>query len=129
MPIMSLWYVLFVVSTTMSQQISPFSEEELYQALRLILPETEARAAAAPLPAPTAEHFAELQPGEHIVRGINFTDDTLILLSLVSEELRVRVERYRARRRGAAPLDADDERAWQARCNEISKLVTPEHPA
>jgi hypothetical protein len=49
------------------------------------------------------------------VGGISYTDDTLILLSLLSPETESKVEKYRARLRTVGSISPEAEAAWQAR--------------
>jgi hypothetical protein len=107
----------------MAQYFDPFTEEEVYQALRLVLPEDEARRAARPLPDPTPTEVAALRPGEYVVRGVNYTDDMLILLSLVSSDLSAKVETYRATRRRIVNWSDEEDEAWRARRDELKRSI------
>jgi hypothetical protein len=49
-----------------------------------------------------------------LLEGIEFTEDTLILLSLLSEDANERVERHLAAQRGG-PRTADEQERWDRR--------------
>jgi hypothetical protein len=51
---------------------------------------------------------------------VNFSRDTLILLSLVSPETAAKVERYRSRMRNAGAISAQDDEQWQRRHKEFT---------
>jgi hypothetical protein len=52
------------------------------------------------------------------VGGITYTDDTLVLLSLLSAETNEKVEKYRKR----WPRSAEEETKWRARRAELSAI-------
>ena len=73
----------------------PFTLAEYRRAFQLLLPEDEAFAVAAAVAATEDES----RPGERTTFGEELLDDCLILLSFLSLDLSVRVERCRAERR------------------------------
>ncbi|MGI8765321.1 MAG: hypothetical protein ACR2KM_02260 [Gemmatimonadaceae bacterium] len=52
-----------------------------------------------------------------------YTEDTLILLSLVSEEMNIKVAQYRAEQRFLAPETAEERQRWQERRQELESIV------
>lgn len=93
-------------SSSSPNAYSPFTAEEYLRALRLILPESEAeelvRALRQPLPRPSNAN----------AWGVNFTDDSLALMSLVSTELKERVVAVR-----------HPDAAWWARREELRQAL------
>src|SRR5690348_16929733 len=78
----------------------PFSEDELYQALRHIMPDGEARTFARELVQPPRRGIeGPRRPGPSIpyipVESTTFSEDLLALLAVQSPELEHKVERYR----------------------------------
>jgi hypothetical protein len=116
----------------------PFSFGELLRAYRVFFPEAEAyemargteaaaarlsdslRDGGAPTSSPTfvPQELAAV-PGVGL-HGMSLSDDTLITLSLISDDVAQKVEMYRAR----LPYDATMERAWKARRDELASWVT-----
>jgi hypothetical protein len=96
----------------------PFTVQEYHQALRLFMPDADASVMAQgmagllDMPEPT---------GGYSVSGGFISDDLLIVLSLLSEELRDKVDRYRQYdpRYGRAA----DQREWEARRAELKRLL------
>lgn len=88
----------------------PFSDEEIRAAVRLIGTDDEAEAAVLGVRLGVADG-----PG-------SLTQDTLILLSLLSDDLARRVDEYRAPGRMARPLESEVE--WLHRRGEIHRYVT-----
>jgi hypothetical protein len=72
-----------------------FTLEEYRRALSLMLPEEEASHVAAAVAATDDGS----RPGERTTYGEELLDDCLILLSFLSDDLRSRVEQFRAERR------------------------------
>jgi len=90
--------------------MGPFTEAEYCQALCLVLPEPEARQMARGMTEPTPA-----PPGANAA-GITLTDDTLMLLSLVSRELNERVIALR-----------NPDSSWWARRHDLqSRLGLPD---
>ena len=69
-----------------------FTERELFLALRLFMPESEAAEIARAATGPLDER--EREAGATRVQGVMFSDDVLIAISLVSEEAAAKVDRY-----------------------------------
>lgn len=130
---------LTLTGTTMGHaQSLPFSEDELYRVFRLVVDsETNARAMAQNALAPPPPRDLLPPPGQPThglqfvtIPHVSLTEDTLVLLSLLSEELRVRVERYRNEQRGRSPTPREQQE-WEARRAELRwVLERPErdHP-
>jgi hypothetical protein len=79
-----------------------FTEAELYAALRSVLPDEDARELASTGAADVAEGGA-----------LTFSEETLVLLSLLGPETNRKVEHYRSWRRQGQPISAEEERQWQ----------------
>ncbi len=118
-----------------------FTFEEYVRALQLVAPEAEAAELArglaepledfpAPTPVPEATQTGERRWGARPVRGLMISEDTLILLSLVSQDLESRVDRFRAYIRGqnqrfaSDPGDeAEEEARWHSRRTQIREAL------
>ncbi len=100
----------------------PFTDEELFQAYRVTDSAKEAREAVAELAeatrrlAPYREwranpaHRGQLPPESMPIFGIYLSDDTLIILSLLNEDLRRRVHAYLEKRSNEAAWPMWEER-------------------
>jgi hypothetical protein len=114
----------------------PFSEEELFQALRQIMEEEHARwlardlarDSALPLPDPRLPP----PPSEGLAYTVeptaSLTEDTLILLSLLSESMAARVERYRSEHLGIDPGASQLRERWEERRRELLRLRESRSP-
>jgi hypothetical protein len=102
------------------ESLHPFSEEELYEAMRRILPDSDARSFAretvsrstqpsAPVPVHTSSSV-EYRP----VESISFSEDLLALLAIQSPALERKVEEYRRALRGR-DWTASEEEEWSKR--------------
>ena len=124
---------------------SPFSRDELYKVMQFFVDEKEAAEAVASLsqsaaelrqlsgiapkqsarasdPTETAENAGPGRPLRfEAVSGISFTEDTLILLSLLSMETAEKVDAYRLAHRMPGH-SAEEERRWQERRRELEGL-------
>ena len=97
----------------------PCTPDDLFEVMRLILPDAEARAVAYRAFLPIGPDGNVAPPGTpSIVEGIVYTEDTLILLSLLSTESNARVERYVTQTRGR-PRDAAEQEQWDRRRAEL----------
>ena len=101
-----------------------FTATEVFSALRRLMPERDAwmvaEAATGPVNWDEVRSSPPVRPsGEGLayvpVPSGHFIGDTLILLSFVSAEAALKVERYREWLRGGAPPDAAEDAAWEAR--------------
>jgi hypothetical protein len=101
-----------------------FTAAEVFEPFRPLMPDAEARRMAALLCAPVDMEAILAEPpqvsgGSGIpywsVPTVNFSRDTLILLSLVSAEAAAKVDRYRGQLRDAGAISAQDEEEWQRR--------------
>lgn len=119
-----------------------FSLQEYHQALRLILPEEEAfdlaRAIIEPEEPPSGASRMEPTETEGVYHvsgpasGSSISEDTLILLSLLSPDLEARVEAYRAEIQGLfkqfatrAPDEIADNARWNRRRYDLRQsLIT-----
>lgn len=85
----------FETSSLVPEPRGAFTLEEYRRALSLILSEEEAFQVAAAI----ASADDGSRPGERTTYGEELLEDCLILLSFLSQDLRARVERFRAERR------------------------------
>ena len=113
----------------MSGPIYEFTASEIFEALRQVMPETEARRIADSVTEPVDMEAIVAQPPNNPngpglpywpIPTVNFTSDTLILLSLLSAETAAKVDRYRARLRNAEAIPPHEEEAWQRRRQELA---------
>jgi hypothetical protein len=97
----------------------PFTAAEYYRALRLFMSDAKASLMACGM----AGELEELpEPVGYAASGGFITDDLLIVLSLLSDELREKVDRY------LMDFDArygrpDEQQRWQERREELRKLI------
>lgn len=123
--------ILALVPTHIFAQMqrSPFTSDELLKAYRLLLPEAEARQLALAseshdeTPAPTRYGALRFQP----IPNSQLSDDTLVLLSLLSEATASKVRTYRTRLWGGS-IPPDEETRWRKRVEELRELVAAEDP-
>lgn len=107
----------------MTDVCRPFSEHELFSAFKLVMPGTEAANLAQQWSSPASGLADFGAPTEKEVCVV-FSDDILVLLSLVSGELNEKVERYRAEL-GPGP-DILDDSQWKERRDEIREALRKE---
>jgi len=114
-----------------------FTATEIFEALRRVAPEREAWLAAedatalvdmeairsSPSARPSGQGLAYVP-----VPTMNFTEDMLVLLSLVSDETAAKVERYRELLRGGAALTEEEARAWTTRRAELTEWRDSGYP-
>jgi hypothetical protein len=62
-------------------------------------------------------------------RTVDLTDDTLILLSLLSEETARKVERYRRTARGGRDPTPEEQRRWDERRSVLKAWAEAGFPA
>ena len=96
-----------------------FTEAELYRALSWGMPDSEARKLAKhltddPAVIATLPTFRDLGP-----IATNYSEDLLILLSLVSDETNRKVERRLAETRRGKAWNPDEREQWERRRSEI----------
>jgi hypothetical protein len=98
----------------------PFTAAEYYRALRLFMPDSQASLMARGMAGELDD--APKPSNEYRASGGFITDDLLIVMSLLSDELREKVDRYR---RAYDPRyhRPEDQRGWDARREEIRKLM------
>jgi hypothetical protein len=104
-----------------AQSQDTFSEAEMFQALSWGMSDTAARKHAkymADDPTTTAEAFPELGPVATM-----YSEDALLLLSLVSEETRKKAERRLAQQRLRPELSEEERAEWNARRDELRKKL------
>jgi hypothetical protein len=112
-----------------AQVIQPFTTDELYRAYRRIMPEAEAlELAGSEDEAPPQCLAAETKGlGYRTLSSVTLADDTLTLLSLVSEELDAKVDAYRALWREGKPESPEEKVEWASRRREIMVWIGGEH--
>ena len=106
-----------------------FTASEIFEALRRGMSEAEARRAAdflvegvdidAILAGPPQNQDGSGVPSWD-VPTVNFSQDMLILLSLVSTETAAKVDRYRAEQRDAGAIQPQEDEAWQRRRQQFA---------
>jgi len=113
----------------MSVPMHEFTGSEIFEAFRPLMSEAEARRMADFLSAPV-DIDAILAESPHNENGpglpywpiptVNFSRDTLILLSLLSAETAAKVDRYRAWLRDAGAIRPQEEEEWRRRREEFA---------
>lgn len=116
--------VLIASQTMTAQNSNTFSEAELFQALSWGMPDSSARKLARHMaddPSSTTNiaEFKDIGPTETI-----YSEDVLLLLSLVSDDARKKVEQRLAEQRLRPALTGDELAEWDARRRELrNRLV------
>jgi hypothetical protein len=115
-----------------------FTASEIFEALRRGMSEDEARRAA--------DFLAEEVDIDAILAGppqnpdgpgvpswdvptVNFSQDMLILLSLVSSTTAAKVDRYRAQLRDAGAIQPQEDEAWQRRRQQFAAWRDAGYPS
>jgi hypothetical protein len=107
-----------------AQSQDTFSEAEMFQALSWGMPDTAARRQAkymADDPTAIAKAFPEFKDLGPV--ATMYSEDTLLLLSLVSEDTRKKAERRLAQQRLRPELSEEERAEWNARRNELHKKL------
>jgi len=100
-----------------------FSEEEVLKALRWGMPDTEARRLAAFMADdPTSPERIRLEKAEGPTHGI-YTEDLLLILSLVSSEAQRKAERRLAQQRLQLELTPEQQADWEARRSKLRQAL------
>jgi len=106
-----------------------FTAAEIFEAFRHVMPEAEARRAAAFLAEPVDLDAIRAEPPQNeggpglsyrTIPTTNFSTDTLILLSLVSDAAAAKVDRYRANMRNAGAISPKEDEDWNRRRKEFA---------
>ena len=112
----------------MNLPMHEFTASEIFESLRPVMPETEARRLADFLAEPVDLDAILAKPPQNQdgpglphwdIPTVNFSSDTLILLSLVSTETAAKVDRYRAELRDAGAIQPRDDEEWNRRRQEF----------
>lgn len=120
-----------LISTAASAQMTnPFTYDELYSVFRRVAPDSQAQEMARSALAETA------RGAEHVGAGIVFrstshvtlSDDTLILLSLLSEETNAKVRAFRSTLRAGQPESAAEAAEWEKRRAELKAWADEGYP-
>lgn len=106
-----------------------FSYEEFRQALRPLMSEAEARAMARQFAMPASASLADLgippgvRPSTGTPRSVvgHMSEDMLMMLALVSDDTRRKVDRFRLAVRGGTPFTVDEQRAWDERFRQFTE--------
>jgi hypothetical protein len=109
-----------------------FTEDELFQVYSRFVPAAEARVMAraslstanVPVAAPRQTAGLDVRP----IPSTDLSDDTLILLSLLSEETNEKVMAYRRSYYGGRAIPEADEEAWNRRRAELKAWADAGHP-
>jgi hypothetical protein len=108
-----------------------FSVEEVFQALSWGMPEAEARRLSRFMADdPTSPELIRLEKEEGPVTGI-YTEDMLVLLSLVSREVQRKAVHRLAQQRLQLVLTPEQHAEWEARRSRMRQALidSGEHPA
>lgn len=106
-----------ILALHMTDFCRPFTERELLAAFSFVMPATEARRLAAEWSSTTGAIAFGAKPEEIC---LVFSDDVLLLLSLVSDEVHQRVVRYRAE------LGPDEDGLSESEWNEHRNTIREE---
>jgi hypothetical protein len=107
-------------------RVHPFSEDELYRAFRFRHGEGEARAMAREAISGEEPSPIALPADAYAIVGVEFAEETLIVLSLLSPETEAKVEEYR--RRGSRSISGEEQLRWQRRREELRTQMGREPP-
>jgi hypothetical protein len=100
-----------------------FSEEEVFQALSWGMPDTEARRLAKFMADdPTSPELIRLEKAEGPVTGI-YTEDLLLILSLVSPGTQRKAEHRLAQQRLQLALTPEQHADWEARRTKLRQAL------
>jgi hypothetical protein len=114
-----------------AQNEDTFSEKEVFQALRWGMPDTEARRLAKYMADdPTSPERIRIEKAEGPTEGI-YTEDMLLILSLVSSETKRKSELRLAHQRLQLVLTPEQHAEWEARRMKLRQQLIDggEHPA
>lgn len=107
-------------------RVHPFTEDELHRAFRFHHSEAEARHMARQALSEVDSPPVSVPSGGYSVVGVEFAEETLILLSLLSPEVNEKVERYR--RRGNYEITLADQQRWRQHREELRKRIEGADP-
>jgi hypothetical protein len=100
-----------------------FSEEEVFKALSWGMPDTEARRLARFMADhPTSPERIRLEKAEGPTTGI-YTEDMLLILSLVSSETQKKAEHRLAHQRLQSVLTPEQHAEWEARRSKLRQAL------
>jgi hypothetical protein len=106
-----------------AQNEDTFSEEEVFQALSWGMPDTDARRLATFMADdPTSPERIRLEKAEGPVAGI-YTEDMLLILSLVSSEAQRKAEHRLAQQRLQLVLTPEQHAEWEARRSTLRQAL------
>jgi hypothetical protein len=106
-----------------AQNEDTFTEEEVFQALKPGMPEAEARRLAEYMADdPTSPETIRLEKAEGPTSSI-YTEDMLLLLSLVSIETQRKAELRVARQRLQSVLTPEQHAEWEARRSKLRQQL------
>jgi len=106
-----------------AQNEDTFSEEEVFKALSWGMPDTEARRLARFMADdPTSPERIRLEKAEGPTEGI-YTEDMLLILSLVSSETQRKAEHRLAQQRLQSALTPEQHAEWEARRSKLLQAL------
>ena len=113
----------------MTVPMHEFTPSEIFEAFRPLMPEAKARQMADFLTEPIDMEAILAEPPHnqngpglphYPIPTVNFSNDTLILLSLLSAETAAKVDRYRAGLRDVGAIGPEAEEEWDRRRQELA---------
>lgn len=106
-----------------AQNEDTFTEEEVFQALKPGMPEAEARRLAKYMADdPNSPERIRIEKAEGPTEGI-YTEDMLLLLSLVSSETQKKAELRLAHQRRQSELTPEQHAEWEARRSKMRQAL------
>lgn len=128
-----IWFLIlaFPIGAT-GQDMHPFTYDELYQASKLVMSDSEAARFAAELaPGASVETLGEARSsGALSFRTVGHSDlleDTLVLLSLLSAETQRKVERYRLQLYSGR-IPSEEDARWRERVEQLRQWARAGFP-
>lgn len=110
--------VPYSVAAAQGGMTHPFTYQELFEGLRRFFPDEEARQLATEAVTPSVPRTRGTQSGRSTEpqETIDFSQDLLIIMSLISDETRAKVEQWRRRFGEPSP---GEQAAWNQRRVEL----------
>jgi hypothetical protein len=116
----------FAPCTAMAQNwAEPFTERDFYLTLRVFMPDEEAHRIARAIVEPP-DWSKEESSAWRTVGGVSISDDLLALMSVISDDLRAKVDRYREL--DPRSKDPAEQTRWEER-RAVARRVLEQPPA